>query len=100
MNFYAMENNGGTGWSPILGQGNFHRSSRFGRVTWSTKESLAAAADAGAPSADGGTKDGGAGDAGRSSDGGAAAPARDAGLLIRRPPPPPALGTPAPSPTP
>lgn len=32
MNFYAMENNGGAAWSPILGQGNFHRASRFGRV--------------------------------------------------------------------
>ncbi len=32
MNFYAMQNNGGTAWSPILGQGNFHRASRFGRV--------------------------------------------------------------------
>ena len=27
MNFYAMENNGGTAWSPILGQGNFHKAS-------------------------------------------------------------------------
>lgn len=69
MNFYAMENNGGTAWSPILGQGNFHRSSRFGRVTWSTKESLAAA-DAGAGDAgadaggDAGARDGGAKDAG------------------------------------
>ena len=35
MNFYAMKNNGGTGWSPILGMGNFHRASRFGRVRWS-----------------------------------------------------------------
>lgn len=34
MNFYAMQNNGGTAWSPILGQGNFHRASRFGRVRW------------------------------------------------------------------
>lgn len=34
MNFYAMHNNGGVAWSPILGQGNFHRASRFGRVTW------------------------------------------------------------------
>ncbi len=34
MNFYAMKNNGGTAWSPILGQGNFHKSSRFGVVTW------------------------------------------------------------------
>jgi hypothetical protein len=32
MNFYAMQNNGGAAWSPILGQGNFHRASRFGRV--------------------------------------------------------------------
>jgi hypothetical protein len=34
MNFYAMKNNGGTAWSPILGAGNFHRASRFGRVRW------------------------------------------------------------------
>ena len=34
MNFYAMQNNGGVSWSPILGQGNFHRASRFGRVHW------------------------------------------------------------------
>jgi hypothetical protein len=34
MNFYAMKNNGGVAWSPILGQGNFHKSSRFGKVTW------------------------------------------------------------------
>lgn len=34
MNFYAMRNNGGLAWSPILGQGNFHKASRFGRVTW------------------------------------------------------------------
>jgi hypothetical protein len=75
MNFYAMENNGGTAWSPILGQGNFHKATRFGRVTWSTKESLAAAAaladagagDGGAASKDGGaaSKDGGAADGGR-----------------------------------
>jgi Carbohydrate family 9 binding domain-like len=32
MNFYAMKNNGGVAWSPILGQGNFHKASRFGRV--------------------------------------------------------------------
>lgn len=32
MNLYAMEDNGGAAWSPILGQGNFHRASRFGRV--------------------------------------------------------------------
>jgi len=34
MNFYSMRNNGGLAWSPILGQGNFHKASRFGRVKW------------------------------------------------------------------
>ncbi len=34
MNFYAMENNGGVAWSPILGKGNFHKASRFGYVTF------------------------------------------------------------------
>jgi Carbohydrate family 9 binding domain-like len=34
MNFYAMKNNGGVGWSPILGQGNFHKATRFGKVSW------------------------------------------------------------------
>lgn len=33
-NFYAMKQNGGVAWSPILGQGNFHKASRFGRVTF------------------------------------------------------------------
>jgi hypothetical protein len=32
VNFYVMENNGGVAWSPILGQGNFHKASRFGRL--------------------------------------------------------------------
>jgi hypothetical protein len=35
INLYAMKNNGGVAWSPILGQGNFHKASRFGKVTWS-----------------------------------------------------------------
>lgn len=34
MNLYAMQNNGGVAWSPILGMGNFHRASRFGVVHW------------------------------------------------------------------
>jgi hypothetical protein len=34
INFYAMQDNAGAAWSPILGQGNFHRASRFGRVRW------------------------------------------------------------------
>ena len=35
INLYAMKNNSGVAWSPILGQGNFHKASRFGKVTWS-----------------------------------------------------------------
>ncbi|MDB4946328.1 MAG: hypothetical protein JWP97_5862 [Labilithrix sp.] len=83
MNFYAMENNGGTAWSPILGQGNFHRASRFGRVTWSTKESLAAGADAGA-------SDAGAADAGAAHTAGDAGSAdASVGSRIRMAVPPP-----------
>lgn len=37
INLYAMENNGGVAWSPILGQGNFHRASRFGKILFATK---------------------------------------------------------------
>jgi hypothetical protein len=49
MNFYAMKNNGGVAWSPILGQGNFHKASRFGRVVWTTPELAAAAPAMAAP---------------------------------------------------
>jgi len=38
-----MRNNGGVAWSPILGQGNFHQASRFGRVTWAGGTASAAA---------------------------------------------------------
>jgi hypothetical protein len=34
LNFYAMKQNAGVAWSPILGQGNFHKASRFGKVVW------------------------------------------------------------------
>jgi hypothetical protein len=34
VNLYAMQNNGGVAWSPILGQGNFHKASRFGRLSF------------------------------------------------------------------
>jgi hypothetical protein len=51
MNFYAMQNNGGSAWSPILGQGNFHRASRFGRVRWVTSEATPTAAPTSAASA-------------------------------------------------
>ncbi len=47
LNFYAMDKNSGVSWSPILGQGNFHKASRFGKVTWAAP-GAPAAADAGA----------------------------------------------------
>jgi hypothetical protein len=92
MNFYAMENNGGTAWSPILGQGNFHFAQRFGRVTWATKESLADAADAGAHG------DAGASDGGRHHLGLRGAEEGDGGLHPRVPPPPPPPTLVAPAP--
>ena len=51
VNFYAMKNNGGVSWSPIMGQGNFHKASRFGRIVWTkpgaaTPSSSASAAPA------------------------------------------------------
>ena len=38
MNFYAMQRNGGTAWSPIYGEGNFHRARRFGHVKFLAPE--------------------------------------------------------------
>ncbi len=60
VNFYAMQDNGGVSFSPILGQGNFHKSSRFGRVMFVVPgqpipgASDAGAGEAGAPTAEGG----------------------------------------------
>jgi len=69
INMYAMKHNGGPSWSAILGQGNFHHAPRFGRITFATKEWLAAKnSDAGAP-------DGGAADAGKAAPPGADAAA-------------------------
>ncbi len=48
MNFYAMQNNGGVAWSPILGQGNFHKASRFGRVLFADKDYKPATANSAA----------------------------------------------------
>jgi hypothetical protein len=39
MNLYAMHDNSGVAWSPILSQGNFHRATRFARVRWVEKKS-------------------------------------------------------------
>lgn len=86
VNFYAMENNGGTAWSPILGQGNFHKATRFGRVTWVTKEWLAArAADAGAAdaSAEAGAADASARRDAAAVEAGARPASTDGGLRLR-----------------
>jgi hypothetical protein len=52
LNFYGMKQNGGVAWSPILGQGNFHKASRFGKVLWGVAAPApsAVAAASGAPS--------------------------------------------------
>lgn len=88
MNFYSMESNGGTSWSPILGQGNFHKASRFGRVVWTTPEWLAdkakGATDAGAPS----TADRDASAATKTLDGGALERIRDRAVAPRLVPKP------------
>jgi hypothetical protein len=44
INFYAMKQNSGVAWSPILGQGNFHKASRFAKVTWAAPSAPAPAA--------------------------------------------------------
>ena len=54
MNFYAMQDNGGTAWSPILGMGNFHRASRFGKVTFRAPEAPVAASASASASASAG----------------------------------------------
>ncbi|MBP9112765.1 MAG: carbohydrate-binding family 9-like protein [Polyangiaceae bacterium] len=43
MNFYAMMDNGGVAWSPILGRGNFHFAPRFGKITWLDEKGMGAA---------------------------------------------------------
>ncbi len=92
MNFYAMQNNGGVAWSPILGEGNFHRARRFGRVRFvgpggeisapgASAAAPAAAGDAGAaaPPAPLAAPDGGAArDGGAGASPGAAAPSASA----------------------
>lgn len=52
MNVYAMQQNSGVSWSPILKAGNFHKASRFGRVLFAEKgwtPSAAPAASLGVP---------------------------------------------------
>jgi hypothetical protein len=49
VNFYAMKQNAGVAWSPILGQGNFHKASRFGTITWTVPGMAPPAAAPAAP---------------------------------------------------
>ncbi len=56
MNFYAMKQNSGVAWSAIMGQGNFHKATRFGMVTWAAPGG--STADAGAAKDGGLLKDG------------------------------------------
>jgi hypothetical protein len=51
VNFYAMKNNGGASWSPILGQGNFHKATRFGKITWASMDAVQPAAGEGGAAA-------------------------------------------------
>jgi len=58
INLYAMQANSGVAWSPILGRGNFHRSSRFARVRfvkkgWIAAQAAASASASAGPSASG-----------------------------------------------
>jgi hypothetical protein len=43
MNFYALKENSGVSWSPVLGKGSLHEGSRFGRVTWALPAAPASA---------------------------------------------------------
>ena len=84
MNFYAMKDNGGVAWSPILNAGNFHRASRFGRVVWATPGMVLPGAGAG----DAGAGDGGAMAAMMMGDGGMARMlGLDGGAKVRMAPP-------------
>jgi hypothetical protein len=44
LNFYAMKDNSGVAWSPILGKGTFHFAPRFGRVVFGKAEVASAPA--------------------------------------------------------
>ncbi|RYE76200.1 MAG: hypothetical protein EOO74_08810, partial [Myxococcales bacterium] len=57
MNLYAMQKNSGVAWSAIMRQGNFHKASRFAKVTFfdPAAPAVAVLGDAGAPPIDAGT---------------------------------------------
>jgi hypothetical protein len=49
VNFYAMKQNAGVAWSPILGQGTFHKASRFGKITWAVPGTVPAGSASSSP---------------------------------------------------
>jgi hypothetical protein len=51
MNLYAVQANDGVAWSPILGQGTFHRAPRFGKVKFTVKGAAPAGSGSAAASA-------------------------------------------------
>jgi hypothetical protein len=53
MNFYAMKNNSGVAWSAIMGEGNFHKASRFGKAIWAMPGEPLPVTSASAPAASG-----------------------------------------------
>jgi hypothetical protein len=101
INLYAMHDNNGVAWSPILEQGNFHKASRFGRVSWVTEPT---AADSAKPVAQGTTAPARASVAEKPSD----TATDESGLTVSKKalqqapqqPPAPAAPTPAPAPEP
>jgi len=89
MNLYAMQDNGGVSFSPILGQGNFHTAPRFARMIWVEPGKPLGEADAGAVDAGGDSGHQGAGLMDAATDGAAHERRRDGGGHMLRPRIPP-----------
>jgi hypothetical protein len=86
MNFYGMKRNGGVSWSPILGEGNFHKASRFGRVMFlGPGGAIPAGSGSAGPAGSGPAGPAGSGPAGPAGSG----PAGSGPGVVRPPPPPP-----------
>jgi hypothetical protein len=81
MNLYAMQDNGGVSFSPILGQGNFHTAPRFGRMIWVEPGKPLAEGDAGV--SDAGAADAASAVSDAGTDGAANERRRDGGHMLR-----------------
>jgi hypothetical protein len=88
VNLYAMQENSGVAWSAILGEGNFHKASRFGKVVFIDPAAIP----------DGGAGDGGAADGGPTPPASASAaapkPAPATSVKVAAPKPAPAASAP------